>query len=48
MPITRYFFNTLFITVAGTGLHVIFASMAAYVLEKHRFYGGTPFSAWWS
>ena len=43
VPITRYFFNTLFITVAGTGLHVIFASMAAYVLEKHRFYGRNAF-----
>ena len=43
VPITRYFFNTLFITVTGTGLHVIFASMAAYVLEKHRFYGRNAF-----
>ena len=43
VPITRYFFNTLFITVAGTGLQVIFASMAAYVLEKHRFYGRNAF-----
>lgn len=39
VPISRYFFNTLFITVVGTALHVVFASMAAYVLEKHRFYG---------
>ena len=29
--------------MAGTGLHVIFASMAAYVLEKHRFYGRNAF-----
>ncbi len=43
VPITRYFFNTLFITVTGTGLHVIFASMAAYVLEKHNFYGRNAF-----
>ena len=43
VPITRYFFNTLFITVAGTGLHVIFASMAAYVLEQRRFYGRNAF-----
>lgn len=39
VPMSRYFFNTIFITVVGTALHVIFASMAAYVLEKHRFHG---------
>jgi ABC-type glycerol-3-phosphate transport system permease component len=43
VPITRYFFNTLLITVAGTTGHVIFASMAAYVLEKHNFYGQKAF-----
>ena len=43
VPMLRYFFNTLFVTVAGTGLHVIFASMAAYVLEKHHFYGRNAF-----
>lgn len=45
VPMSRYFFNTVFITVAGTGLHVIFASMAAYVLEKHDFYGRNLFFA---
>ncbi len=39
VPFTRYIFNTLFITAAGTLLHIIFASMAAYVLEKHHFPG---------
>lgn len=39
VPITRYFFNTLFVTIAGTTGHVIFASMAAYAMEKHSFYG---------
>ena len=39
VPFTRYIFNTLFITAVGTFLHIIFASMAAYVLEKHRFPG---------
>jgi len=39
VPISRYFFNTLFITLMGTAFHVLFASMAAYVLEKHNFYG---------
>ena len=39
VPYTRYVFKTLFITAVGTFLHIIFASMAAYVLEKHRFPG---------
>ena len=43
VPMSRYLFNTVFVTVTGTGLHVIFASMAAYVLEKHRFYGRNLF-----
>ena len=43
VPMSRYLFNTVFVTVAGTGLHVIFSSMAAYVLEKHRFYGRNLF-----
>lgn len=45
VPISRYIFNTVFVTVCGTGLHVIFASMAAYVLEKHNFYGKNLFFA---
>ena len=43
VPMSRYFFNTLYVTAAGTALHVIFASMAAYVLEKHDFYGRKVF-----
>lgn len=39
VPISRYLFNTLFITLAGTSGHVLMASMAAYVLAKHRFPG---------
>lgn len=39
VPITRHLFNTLLVTIAGTAGHVILASMAAYVLEKHDFYG---------
>ncbi len=37
VPFSRYVFNTVFITVAGTFGHVIIASMAAYVLAKYRF-----------
>ncbi len=43
VPVTRYLFNTVFVTVVGTALHVLFASMAAYVLEKHPFPGAKLF-----
>lgn len=43
VPFSRYIFNTLFITAVGTAGHVIIASMAAYVLEKHRFPGSKLF-----
>ena len=36
VPFSRYIFNTVFVTVVGTILHVIIASMAAYVLAKYR------------
>ncbi len=39
VPFSRYIFNTVFITVAGTTGHVLIASLAAYVLEKHKFPG---------
>lgn len=39
VPFSRYFFNTIFITLMGTAGHVIIASMAAYPLAKHRFPG---------
>ena len=39
IPITRYVFNTLFITILGTVGHVLLASMAAYPLAKHTFKG---------
>jgi len=39
IPISRYFVNTLFITLAGTVGHVILASLCAYPLAKHRFPG---------
>jgi len=41
VPFSRYLFNTVFITVAGTAGHVLFASMAAYPLAKHNFPGKT-------
>jgi len=39
VPFSRYLFNSVFTTVVATAAHVISASMAAYVLEKHRFPG---------
>lgn len=39
VPFTRYIFNTVFITVVATGLHIIFSSLAAYALAKHKFPG---------
>lgn len=39
VPTSRYFFNTLFITLAGTIGEVILASMCAYALAKHNFPG---------
>ncbi|WP_194541202.1 carbohydrate ABC transporter permease [Paenibacillus sp. JZ16] len=39
VPFTRYVFNTVLITAAGTVGHVVLASAAAYPLAKHRFPG---------
>lgn len=40
VPFSRYAFNTLLITVAGTAGHVLFASMAAFPLAKLHIPGG--------
>ena len=39
VPFSRYLFNTVFLTVAGTLLHLVFASLAAYPLARHKFMG---------
>lgn len=39
VPFTRYMFNTVFVTAAGTLGHVIIASMCAFALAKHKFPG---------
>ena len=39
VPMSRYLFNTVFITIAGTVGQVVFASMCAYPLSKHPFPG---------
>ena len=40
---SRYLFNTVFITAAGTAGHLLLASMAAFVLAKYDFPGGKSF-----
>lgn len=39
IPISRYFFNSVFITAVGVAGQVVLASLAAYVLSKHQFIG---------
>ena len=39
VPLSRYLFNSLFLTLAGTAGHILLASMAAYPMAKHRFFG---------
>ena len=39
VPFSRYIFNTVLITVAGTGGNLVLASLAAYVFAKMRFPG---------
>lgn len=39
VPFSRYIVNTFIVTGLGTAGHLICASLAAYVLEKHRFRG---------
>ncbi len=40
VPFSRYIFNTVFTSVAGTVGHLFLASMAAYALSKIKFPGG--------
>ncbi len=39
IPITRYLFNTVMVTVIGGVLHIFISSMAAYALSKFHFPG---------
>lgn len=39
VPFSRYLFNTAFISIVGTGGHVILSSMCAFALSKHKFPG---------
>ncbi len=40
VPFSRYIFNTVFTSVAGTAGHLIIASLASYALAKIKFPGG--------
>lgn len=39
VPFERYLFNSVFISVAGTVVYILIASLAAYPLAKHKFKG---------
>lgn len=39
VPLSRYLFNSFFVSILGTGGHLILASMAAYPIAKHEFPG---------
>ncbi len=40
VPFSRYFFNTILVTIVGTFGHIIIASMCAYPLAKYKVPGG--------
>jgi ABC-type glycerol-3-phosphate transport system permease component len=44
VPVSRYFFNSLFIVSAGTAGNVVFGSLCAYALSKHTFPGKRVFN----
>ncbi len=39
IPFSRYIFNTFFVTIATTVLHIVIVSLAAYPMAKHTFRG---------
>jgi ABC-type glycerol-3-phosphate transport system permease component len=39
VPLSRYIFNSIFISTVGTAGHLLLSSMAAYPLAKHKFPG---------
>ena len=44
VPFTRYLFNSIFVSVTATALHVILSSMAAFPLAKSNFPGRNAIS----
>jgi ABC-type glycerol-3-phosphate transport system permease component len=45
VPISRYFFNSVFMVTLGMGGNIIITSLAAYPLAKHRFPGRNLYNA---
>lgn len=41
VPLSRYLFNSLFISIAGTAMHILAAALAAFVFSKTRIKGRT-------
>ena len=41
VPLSRYFMNSVFVAVASTALHILAASLAAFVFSKSRIRGRT-------
>ena len=39
VPFSRYIFNTVFVTIATTAVHIVIVAFAAYPLAKHKFSG---------
>lgn len=39
VSVSRYLFNSIFIAIAGTGLHIVAASLAAFVFSKSKMPG---------
>ena len=44
VPFSRYFFNTIMVTIVGTVGHIIISSMCAYPLAKYKVPGGAVIS----
>lgn len=44
VPFSRYFFNTILVTIVGTFGHIIISSMCAYPLAKYKVPGGAIIS----
>ena len=44
VPFSRYFFNTIMVTIVGTVGHIIISSMCAYPLAKYKVPGGAIIS----
>lgn len=45
VPLSRYVFNSLFVSIVGTFTYIVIACMAAYPLAKHKFRGQAILSA---